>query len=71
LALGGAAIGGFAIGGGAVGLAAIGGAAFGYYACGGEAAGKYVFDAMQRDPEAVKFFSQWLPNFERWFRPGG
>jgi hypothetical protein len=60
------AIGLVALGGGAVGLVAVGGGAFGYYACGGGAYGKYVLDAAQRDPEAVRFFSQWLPGLGGW-----
>jgi hypothetical protein len=66
-AVGGLAIGLVALGGGAVGLVAIGGATFGYYACGGAAWGKYVLDAAHHDPEAVRFFSQWIPGFREWF----
>jgi hypothetical protein len=65
-AVGGLAIGLVALGGGAVGLVAVGGGAFGYYACGGGACGKYVLDAAQRDPEAVRFFSQWFPGLRGW-----
>jgi hypothetical protein len=61
LALGGAAIGLIAFGGGAVGYVAIGGGAFGHYACGAGALGEHVISVGQRDPEAVKFFSQWFP----------
>lgn len=61
LAVGGLAIGGMAIGGGAIGGIAIGGGAFGYYAVGGGAFGAQVIDAMRQDPEAVRFFNEWLP----------
>lgn len=61
LALGGLAIGGIAIGGGAIGGIAIGGGAFGYYAIGGGALGEHVISNMRQDPEAVRFFSDWLP----------
>ncbi len=72
VSLGGLAIGGLAVGGAAVGaisvgglavaaVAAVGGAAVGYYASGGAAFGKYVVSSTIRDPEAVKFFSQYLP----------
>ena len=61
IALGGAAIGLLAFGGGAVGYVAVGGGAFGHYACGAGAAGEHVISVMQRDPEAVKFFSRWFP----------
>jgi hypothetical protein len=71
LAFGGAAIGLVALGGAALGVVAIGGAAEGYYAAGGAVHGAYVVDAMQQDPEAVAFFSQW--NVLPWFgsRSGG
>lgn len=61
LAVGGLAIGGIAIGGGAIGGIAIGGGAFGYYAVGGGALGEHVIDGMRQDPEAVRFFGDWLP----------
>ena len=61
LAFGGLAVGGIAIGGGAIGGIAIGGGAFGYYAVGGGALGEHVIDGMRQDPEAVRFFSDWLP----------
>jgi|APTNR8051073442_1049403.scaffolds.fasta_scaffold02614_2 hypothetical protein len=61
LAVGGLAVGGLAIGGGAIGVVAIGGGAFGYYAVGGGAFGAQVIDAMRQDPEAVRFFNEWLP----------
>lgn len=61
IALGGAAIGLLAFGGGAIGYVAVGGGAFGHYACGGGALGEHVISAAQRDPEAVKFFTQWFP----------
>jgi hypothetical protein len=58
-------MGGIALGGWAVGLVAVGGAALGYYALGGAAFGKYVFSAMERSPEAVEFFKQWIPGFRQ------
>ena len=61
VAVGGLAIGGIAIGGGAIGGIAIGGGAFGYYAVGGGALGEHVIDGMRQDPEAVRFFGDWLP----------
>lgn len=63
LALGGLAVGGIAIGGAAVGFVAIGGGAAGYYALGGGAFGEHVIDGMRQDPEAVRFFREWLPGF--------
>lgn len=71
LAFGGMAIGGIAIGGGAVGVIAIGGGAFGYYAVGGGAAGEHVISGMAQDPEAVRFFSDWLPGFRSLLCPKG
>jgi len=68
LALGGCAIGGIALGGGAVGGVAIGGGAVGYYAVGGGTYGKYVINAMQQSPEAIAFFSKWLPCLQPLFR---
>ena len=62
LALGGLAVGGIAIGGGAVGAIAIGGGALGYYAVGGGAFGAHVISGVAQDPEAVRFFSAWLPD---------
>jgi len=61
LAIGGLAIGGIAVGGGAVGGIAIGGGAFGYYAVGGGGIGAHVIDGRWQDPEAVRFFNEWLP----------
>ena len=63
LALGGLAVGGIAVGGAAVGVVAIGGGAAGYYALGGSAFGEHVIDGMRQDPEAVRFFREWLPGF--------
>jgi hypothetical protein len=60
LAIGGAAIGAIALGGAAIGLVAIGGASIGYYACGGAALGKHVISGAQQDPEAIRFFKQWV-----------
>jgi hypothetical protein len=73
LALGTAAVGGIsiglvALGGGAVGLVAVGGATFGYYSCGGAAYGQHVLDAVHRDPEAMQFFSKWLPGLREWLK---
>lgn len=61
VALGGLAIGGIAIGGGALGGIAIGGGAVGYYGVGGGAIGAHVIDSIRQDPEAVRFFNEWLP----------
>jgi hypothetical protein len=61
LALGGLAIGGIALGGGAIGAIAIGGGAWGYYAVGGGAFGAHVISGTAQDPEALRFFSAWLP----------
>jgi len=69
LAVGGLAVGGIAIGGGAIGGIAIGGGAVGYYAVGGAAFGERVFSAMTQDPDAVRFFSEWLPDMPRLFPP--
>jgi hypothetical protein len=66
LAVGGLALGLIALGGGAIGIVAVGGGAVGYYVCGGATYGQYVADAMHRDPEAVRFFSRWIPGFARW-----
>ncbi len=63
LAFGGLAVGGLAVGGGAIGVVAIGGGAAGYYACGGDAMGEHVMTATQQDPEAVRFFQQWVPDW--------
>lgn len=71
LAFGGMAIGGIAIGGGAMRVIAIGGGAFGYYAAGGGAVGEHVISGMAQDPEAVRFFSDWLPGFRSLFCPQG
>jgi hypothetical protein len=43
------------------GIIAIGGGALGYYAMGGGALGEYVISGMAQDPEAVRFFNDWLP----------
>ncbi len=71
LAFGGLAIGGIALGGGAIGGIAIGGGAFGYYAVGGGALGEHVISGMAQDPEAVRFFNDWLPGFQPLFCPNG
>ncbi|MDZ7622785.1 MAG: hypothetical protein U5O69_10920 [Candidatus Competibacteraceae bacterium] len=61
--VGGLAVGGIAVGGAAVGFVAIGGGAAGYYALGGSAFGGHVIDGMRQNPEAVRFFREWLPGF--------
>ncbi|MFO7641588.1 MAG: hypothetical protein R6X17_10105 [Candidatus Competibacteraceae bacterium] len=70
LAFGGLAVGGIAVGGAAVGGVAIGGGAVGYYALGGGAFGEHVIDGMRQDPEAIRFFREWLPGF-RYFPARG
>jgi hypothetical protein len=50
----------FALGGLAIGGIAIGGAAVGYYAMGGGAFGAHTWSGMGQDPEAVRFFNQWI-----------
>jgi hypothetical protein len=69
IALGGAAVGLVALGGGALGYVAMGGGAIGHYAAGGDAAGHFILTARRQDPEAVRFFQQWLPLLELWL-PG-
>ena len=69
LAFGGLAVGGIAIGGGAIGGIAIGGGALGYYAVGGGAFGEHVISGMVQDPEAVRFFSEWLPGLRELLSP--
>jgi hypothetical protein len=69
LAVGGLAVGGIALGGGAMGVIAIGGGAVGYYAVGGGAAGEHVISGMLQDPEAVRFFSEWLPGLRELLPP--
>jgi hypothetical protein len=71
LAFGGLAMGGIALGGGAIGGIAIGGGAVGYYAVGGGAFGEHVIRGMAQDPEAVRFFNDWLPGFRSLFCPRG
>jgi hypothetical protein len=68
LAVGGLAVGGIAIGGGAIGGIAIGGGAFGYYAVGGGAFGAHVISGMTQDPEALRFFNDWLPGWQHLLR---
>lgn len=60
LAFGGLAIGGIALGGATAGGIAIGGGAVGYYAAGGGAWGEHVISGLEQDPEAVRFFREWL-----------
>jgi hypothetical protein len=71
VAIGGLAVGAVALGGAAAGFVAIGGGAYGYYACGGGAAGKHVIDSVQQDPEAVRFFQQWIPGLEQLIKRQG
>jgi tRNA A-37 threonylcarbamoyl transferase component Bud32 len=62
LAVGGGALGLLvAFGGGAAGTVAAGGLAVGVYATGGGAAGVYVIGGHRSDPEAVRFFSRFVP----------
>ena len=62
VALGGFSIGALlALGGLAIGGIAIGGAAIGYYALGGGAFGAHTWSGLGQDPEAVRFFSRWIP----------
>ena len=61
LAFGGCAIGTVAVGGAAIGLVAVGGGACGYYACGGGAVGVHTLSALHQDPEAIRFFQQYVP----------
>ncbi len=75
LAVGGGAIGFVAIGGGAVGLIAVGGSAFGliavgggvagYYALGQQAWGKHVLCLKRQDPQAIEFFTKYMPSLKR------
>lgn len=62
-AFGGAAIGGVAVGGAAIGIVAIAPAGIGYYAKGAATIGVHVVNALRQDPEALRFFAQWLPWF--------
>ena len=55
----------------ATGVVAVGGGAFGYYACGGGALGKYVISGMEQDPEAIRFFGQWIPGIDQLAQPPG
>jgi hypothetical protein len=71
LGIGGLSIGLLAFGGLALGGIAIGGGAFGYYAIGGGAFGKHVISGIAQDPEAVRFFSDWLPGLRSLFCRNG
>ena len=71
LAIGGLAVGLVALGGVVVGIIAAGGVALGYYACGGVAFGNYVISAMEQDPEAIRFFGQWIPGINQLAQPLG
>ncbi len=61
IVFGGVSMGGVAAGGVALGYVALGGAAIGCYALGGGALGSHVVSAGRQDPDAVRFFSRWLP----------
>lgn len=68
IAIGGGSVGIIAIGGGALGVIAIGGGACGYYALGVQkGAGKYVVTLNRQDPEAVEFFTRWIPGLRNVF----
>jgi len=67
LGFGGLALGYVAMGGLAIGYAAVGGLAIGYYAAGGLAIGRYVIGPLQRNPQAVEFFS----HLWQWVLPSG
>lgn len=69
LGVGGFAVGLVALGGAAIGVVAVGGGALGYYACGGGAFGQYVISGMGQDPEAVRFFGQWIPGIDQLTKP--
>ena len=65
LALGGGALGLISIGGGAAGVVAAGGGAAGYYALGQQAVGRYIFCFRRQDPEAIEFFTRFIPALRR------
>jgi len=65
VAVGGLATGLVSLGGLSVGLLALGGAAVGGVALGGAAFGKHVIAGWQKDPEAVRFFGQYVPWLNR------
>jgi hypothetical protein len=77
LAIGGLAVGGIALGGLAIGYVAMGGGAIGYYAMGGGAWGEHIISGGSsrshtistavKDPQAVEFFSRWIPGVRRLF----
>ena len=69
LGFGGLSTGLLAVGGLALGDIAIGGGAVGYYAVGGGAVGEHVISGMAQDPEAVRFFSEWLPGLQEPLAP--
>lgn len=66
IAMGGAAVGLAAFGGGALGYAAIGGGAIGHFAAGGDAVGDFILTPKHQDPEALRFFQQWIPYLKFW-----
>ncbi|HTI52399.1 MAG TPA: hypothetical protein VL475_15655 [Planctomycetaceae bacterium] len=61
LAFGGATIGGLAVGGAAIGYVVVAGAGIGYYAKGAACIGAHAINEFGQDPQAVKFFADWLP----------
>jgi len=60
LTFAGLSVGCLAFGGLAIGYGAVGGLAIGYYAMGGLAIGKFIIGPLQRDPQAVEFFTKLL-----------
>jgi len=61
IALGGLTVGIIALGGGGIGILSFAGLALGYM--GGATFGKFVIGPMQRDPQAVAFFSKMANQF--------
>ncbi|MEE8171024.1 MAG: hypothetical protein V3T70_10795, partial [Phycisphaerae bacterium] len=68
VAFGGGAVGLLALGGGAFGVIAIGGGAAGWYVLAGDGWGKYVLSRRRQDPEAVAFFTRYVPRLKRAFK---
>lgn len=67
IALGGGSVGLFAVGGGAVGYIAIGGGAVGRFVLAGDGRGKAVLSRKRQDPEAIAFFTRYLPRLKKAF----
>jgi len=65
VAVGGGALGVVAIGAGALGVVALGAGAAGYYALGQQAVGKYILCMRRQDPEAIEFFTRFIPALRR------